>query len=65
MTDEAIEKFKARADGMKEWLGDEAPYVTHDQKHLEANTPERAYWHFGYMVALLDVIRLLERRHTT
>ena len=30
-----------------------------EQRHLDAGTPEREYWHYGYMVALRDVIRLL------
>jgi hypothetical protein len=40
---------------------DEAPYVTADQRHLDENTPERAYWHYGYQAALSDVLRLMER----
>lgn len=48
-----------RRDGIREWLDEEAPYTAHDQKHLDANTPERAYWHYGYQSALNDVIELL------
>ena len=34
-----------RRDGIREWLDEVAPYTAHDQKHLDENTPERAYWH--------------------
>lgn len=30
------------------------------QSHLDANTSERAYWHHGYLVALIDVRNLLQ-----
>lgn len=31
-----------------------------EQMHLCEGTPERVYWHFGYAVALKDVLRLLQ-----
>ncbi len=48
-----------RRDGIRQWLDDEAPYTDSDQRHLEANTPERAYWHHGYQAALTDILQLL------
>lgn len=48
-----------RRDGIRAWLDEEAPYTAHDQKHLDVNTPERAYWHYGYQTALADVIEML------
>ena len=57
----AIEDFETRAKGIGEWLADNSPYVFADQKHLDADTPERAYWHYGYRVALLDVLKRLAR----
>jgi hypothetical protein len=48
-----------RRDGIREWLDDEAPYTAHDQRHLEADTAERAYWHHGYQAALTDVLEML------
>lgn len=47
-----------RRDGIREWLDEVAPYTAHDQKHLDENTPERAYWHYGYQAALADVIEM-------
>jgi len=53
--------LRQRRDGIREWLDDQAPYTACDQKHLEANSPERAYWHHGYQSALTDAIELLSR----
>jgi len=52
-----------RRDSLRAWLDDQAPYTDVDQKHLDANTPERAYWHHGYQAALNDVIELLAPSH--
>ena len=30
-----------------------------DQRHLDVDTPERAYWHHGYQAALTDVLAML------
>lgn len=51
--------LRRRRDGIRSWLDDEAPYTEHDQKQLDADTPERAYWHHGYQAALSDVIDML------
>jgi hypothetical protein len=42
-------------------MAEDAPYTTVDQRHLDSNTPERAYWHFGYETALQDVLKLAEQ----
>lgn len=54
-----IPMLQRRRDDIRGWLDDEAPYTAVDQKHLEADSPERAYWHHGYQAALTDVIDLL------
>jgi hypothetical protein len=59
---EITSAIRARMQGIREWMADEAPYVTADQRHLYENTPERAYWHYGYQAALTDVLSLIERR---
>jgi hypothetical protein len=56
-----IALLERRRDDIRGWLDDEAPYTACDQKHLDANTPERAYWHHGYQAALSDVIELFTR----
>jgi hypothetical protein len=56
----AIEK---RASDLQEWLQKNAPASLADQKHLDEGTQERVYWHYGYMVALRDVLRFLTDSH--
>ena len=53
----------SRRDSIRQWLESEAPYAAFDQKHLDADTPERAYWHHGYQAALSDVLNLLKGPH--
>ena len=40
-----------------EWLKSNHPEVFTEQKHLDAGTPERAYWHYGRWSALKDIRR--------
>jgi hypothetical protein len=54
-----ISLLRRRRDDIREWLDIEAPFTEVDQKHLDADTPERAYWHHGYQAALADIIDLL------
>lgn len=42
---------------MEKWLQKNHPEVFEEQKHLEAGSVEKAYWHYGYLVALKDVMR--------
>ena len=59
MIDRIIEQtLRARVRTIREWLADEAPYATGDQRHLREHTTERAYWHYGYQSALEDVLQL-------
>ena len=52
--------IQTRMQGIQEWMAEEAPYAVADQRHLDLNTRERAYWHFGYQSALQDVLNLAE-----
>ncbi|MGE0849579.1 MAG: hypothetical protein AB7O44_08150 [Hyphomicrobiaceae bacterium] len=54
-----IALIERRRDGIREWLDEESPYTDADQKHLETDSPERAYWHHGYQAALSDILDLL------
>jgi hypothetical protein len=54
--------IRARMQGIREWIAETAPYLTADQRHLDAHTPERAYWHYGYQAALSDVLAMIEGR---
>jgi hypothetical protein len=55
-----ISLLRRRRDDIREWLDTEAPFTDVDQKHLDADTPERAYWHHGYQAALADILSLLD-----
>ena len=56
---ESLSLLRQRRDTIQEWLDEEAPYTDVDQRHLDAHTPERAYWHHGYQAALSDIMALL------
>jgi hypothetical protein len=53
-----IAKIELRIRDLSKWLEENAPNCGTDQKHLEEGSQERAYWHFGYMVALRDTLRI-------
>ena len=46
-----------RKDALRDWLARDHPECG-EQRHLDGGTTERAYWHYGYMMALKDVLRL-------
>jgi hypothetical protein len=52
-------KIKARVDALKATLKEASPQVIKEQKHLDEGSAERAYWHYGYLSALEDVLRQL------
>ena len=58
-----IEEWSApiqqRISGLERWMAFNAPSCDDDQKHLDEHTPERAYWHYGYLCSLRDVLKLL------
>jgi hypothetical protein len=47
--------------GMTRWLAENAPYCAMLQKHLDEGTAERAYWHYGYLCALKDIVSAINR----
>jgi hypothetical protein len=48
-----------RIEGLKTWLAEHCHQCEDEQRHLDEGTPERAYWHLGYLCALRDVVKLL------
>jgi hypothetical protein len=56
-----IDILKKRADLLEQWLEDNHPECKKLQEHLDLNTPERAYWHYGYMAALNDVVAYVNK----
>jgi hypothetical protein len=51
--------LRRRRDDIRDWLDEEAPYTAVDQRHLDSDSTERAYWHHGYQAALTDALELL------
>ncbi len=56
-----ISAIQRRLKSIREWMAEDGPYAIADQRHLDSNTPERAYWHFGYETALQDILKLAEQ----
>lgn len=54
-----ISDLQLRVEQLRDWLNKNAPECFADQKHTHEDTQERVYWHYGYMVALRDALRLL------
>lgn len=59
-TVQEIAVLEERAKGIADWLRKHHPECLREQKHLDEGTRERFYWHYGYMVALRDVLRFLK-----
>ena len=55
----AIKIIEHRRFTHKQWLLNNYPEVFEEQKHTDEGTQERVYWHYGYIVALSDVLRWL------
>ncbi|GLQ53768.1 hypothetical protein GCM10010862_10270 [Devosia nitrariae] len=53
--------MEGREAELSRWLRDNAPECFEEQKHLDAGSSERAYWHHGYLMAIRDVLALLDR----
>lgn len=51
--------IETRIRTLTKWIEDNGPESVEEQKHLDAGTAERLYWHYGYLVALRDTRDLL------
>lgn len=54
--------LKQRAYDLARWLAQTVPDPRKEQRHLDAGSPEWAYWHYGYLVAVRDVHALIQGR---
>jgi hypothetical protein len=61
---EIVDTLETRKSDLAEWLQSHAPNCEIEQRHLDSETSEQAYWHFGYMMALKDVLALLSSAST-
>ena len=55
-----IEAISDKAEVLTGWLAEHAPHCEALQKHLDPGTMEQAYWHYGYVCALRDILALVE-----
>ncbi len=62
---EATALLETRRDDTAEWLQNTAPECDREQRHLDEGTEARAYWHFGYLMALKDALALLGKTNPT
>ena len=53
--------LERRIDALMEWLAKENGVSMGEQRHLDSGTPERLYWHYGYYMALRDILEMLPR----
>lgn len=54
---QAKDILQKRHDDLLEWISENAPQCS-EQRHLDEGTTERAYWHYGYLMALADMLAL-------
>ena len=54
-----------RIDSLTKWLNENGPDCSRVQAHLDQGSTERLYWHYGYLIALRDVIECLKGQAKT
>ena len=59
-----IQEISDKAAALTDWLIRNAPNCLSAQKHLDPGTIEQAYWHYGYLCALNDVLKIVEKNST-
>ena len=50
----ALDLLRDREADIRGWLSEIGASCHENQHHLDAGTPEREYWHHGYMMAIKD-----------
>jgi len=56
-----IARMEKRIVALSDWLAEKFPQIFEEQRHLDKGSVERYYWHYGYLIALRDNIKLLKR----
>lgn len=56
---QVAQTLRDESTALSEWLEENGPYCAVEQAHLKAGSRERAYWHYGYLMALRDVQAML------
>ena len=50
-----MNNIQKRIQNLINWIRENQPEIVEEQKHLDSNSEARAYWHYGYLMALKDV----------
>lgn len=56
-----LDDIRKRYEALRERLEKNFPDICEEQAHLDGMSREKAYWEYGYAVALRDVLNLLSR----
>jgi hypothetical protein len=51
-----IEPFADKAEKLGRWLAENAPHCEQAQRHLDEDSIEQGYWHYGYLCAIKDIL---------
>ena len=51
-----------REQALSEWLDEHGQGCCDEQRHLDPSTEARVYWHYGYLMALRDVMAFVSGR---
>jgi hypothetical protein len=52
-----VQDLRNRIATLTRWLDKHCPECETEQGHLAEGTREQAYWNYGYLVALRDLLR--------
>jgi len=50
------QQLKKRIENIKQNFGGSLILASKEQKHLDTCSIERIYWHYGYLIALKDIL---------
>jgi hypothetical protein len=56
--------LRTRIATLTRWVNRHCPDCETEQAHLEEGTREQAYWNYGYLVALRDILRKVSGSRT-
>ena len=59
-----IQAIFEKAETLKQWLAENASNCAISQKHLDGGSVEQAYWHYGYLCAIRDILSLIGAEST-
>jgi hypothetical protein len=58
---EFLEDLNNKIACLSKWIQEKTPHVIDEQTHLNDETEEQAYWHYGYLSALKDIQKKFDK----